>query len=165
MSLLQDVECAIAIFNIASAEIDAGVDGDAAVASAQRNSSFICTGLPQFSLATLIAYLRSNHVACTTYHSAKTQGPGTCCLAVQSGALTPPPAGTILPVYTPGSAASLPIGRIAQVTDSAGHCASCMIVGSSSRKHPGRPVLKYIRGGPSCPTSSQGCCTLSGASI
>lgn len=105
----------------------------------------------------------SEEMACTSVHSTKVQGPGTCCLAVQSGALTPPPAGTTLPQYTPGTAASYPAGRIATVTDSAGHCASCLIVGSSSRKHPGRPVLKFIRGGPACPTSSQGCCILNPA--
>jgi len=106
-----------------------------------------------------------SNVACNSTHSSKVQGPGTCCLAVQSGALIPPAPGTILPVYTPGSAGTLPPGRIAQVTDSAGHCASCMIVGSSSAKHRGRPVLKYIRGGPTCPTSQAGCCTLQGTSI
>jgi hypothetical protein len=104
-------------------------------------------------------------VACNNTHSSKVQGPGTCCLAVQSGALIPPAPGTTLPVYSPGQAYTLPPGRIATVTDSAGHCASCMIVGSRSTKHPGRPVLKYIRGGPSCPTSGQGCCTLQGGSI
>ena len=104
-------------------------------------------------------------MACNTVHSIKTPGPGLCCTALQQGLLTPPPPGTILPVYTPGSAASLPPGRIAEVTDAGGHCASCMIVGSSSAKHRGRPVLKFIRGGPTCPSSTAGCCLPSGASI
>ncbi len=102
-------------------------------------------------------------MACVTTHSSKVQGAGLCCAAVQSGALTPPPPGTTLPVYTPGQAYTLPPGRITTVTDSAGHCASCMIVGSSSRKHPGRPVLKFIRGGPSCPTAGTGCCAMAAA--
>lgn len=102
------------------------------------------------------------NVACTTTHrvSSNVQGAGLCCQAVQSGLLTPPPKGTTLPVYTPGSASTLPAGRITVVTDAAGHCASCMIVGSASKKHPGRPVLKFIRGGPSCPSATGGCCAL-----
>jgi hypothetical protein len=35
-----------------------------------------------------------------------------------------------------------------------------MIVGSSSRSHPGKPVLKFIRGGPGCPTGGSGCCAM-----
>jgi hypothetical protein len=101
-----------------------------------------------------------NQVACTYKHSSTVQGPGLCCQAVQNGGLIVPPAGTILPQYTPGSAATLPAGRHVQVVDSGGHCATCMIVGSTSKKHPGKPVLKFIRGGPGCPTSSTGCCAL-----
>jgi hypothetical protein len=100
------------------------------------------------------------NVACVTTHSSKVQGAGLCCQAVQSGALIAPPAGTILPQYTPGSARNLPAGRITAVTDAQGHCGSCMIVGSSSKKHPGAPALKFIRGGPQCPSSTQGCCAL-----
>lgn len=103
-------------------------------------------------------------MACVTTHSGgRVQGAGLCCQQVQAGALTPPPPGTILPVYTPGSAASLPAGRRVQVVDSAGHCATCMIVGSKSKKHPGRPVLEFIRGGPGCPTAGTGCCAMAGA--
>jgi hypothetical protein len=98
-------------------------------------------------------------MACVTTHSGpRVQGPGLCCQAVATGALTPPPPGTTLPQYIPGMAKTLPAGRITQVTDAAGHCASCMIVGSSSRKNPGAPVLKFIRGGPSCPSTMHGCC-------
>lgn len=96
---------------------------------------------------------------CVPKHSSTVQGAGLCCQQVGAG-LTPPPPGTVLPVYQKGQAASLPPGRIVGVTDSGGHCASCMIVGSTSPKHPGRPVLKFIRGGPSCPTSRSGCCSL-----
>lgn len=100
------------------------------------------------------------NVACNTTHSSKVQGAGICCAAVQSGALTVPPPGTTLPAYTPGQAATLPAGRRTQVVDAGGHCSTCMIVGSSSRKHPGRPVLRFIRGGPGCPTSGTGCCAM-----
>src|SRR5229473_5117339 len=96
---------------------------------------------------------------CVPKHSSTVQGAGLCCQQVGAG-LTAPPPGTVLPVYQKGQAASLPPGRIVGVTDSGGHCASCMIVGSTSPKHPGRPVLKFIRGGPSCPTSRSGCCSL-----
>jgi hypothetical protein len=101
---------------------------------------------------------------CNTTHSGgRVQGAGKCCQLVQSGQLVPPPAGTTLPAYTPGSSGTLPANRRAQTTDAAGHCATCMIVGSSSRKHPGKPVLRFIRGGPGCPTSGTGCCAMAGA--
>ena len=102
-------------------------------------------------------------MACTTTHSGKLQGAGLCCAAVASGALTPPPAGQTLPVYTPGSAGTIPITRRTEVTTANGHCGTCMIVGSKSPKHPGKPVLKFINGGPGCPTSGTGCCALSTA--
>lgn len=126
-----------------------------------------CTECAEFTYQEVKQFIEEEieEMACTTYHTTKTQGAGLCCQAVQSGALTPPPIGTILPAYTPGSAATLPVGRIVQVTDAGGHCASCMIVGSKSTKHPGRPVLKYIRGGPTCPTATQGCCTLAGTGL
>jgi hypothetical protein len=97
---------------------------------------------------------------CNPTHSSKVQGNGLCCAALAAGQLVKPAAGTTLPQYTAGSAATLPVGRITQVTDSGGHCASCMIVGSSSRKHPGKPVLKFIRGGPGCPVAGSGCCAM-----
>jgi hypothetical protein len=96
---------------------------------------------------------------CVPKHSSTVQGAGLCCQQVGAG-LTAPPPNTILPVYQPGQAATLPPGRIVGVTDAGGHCASCMIVGSTSKKHPGQPVLKFIRGGPSCPKSRTGCCAL-----
>ena len=103
-------------------------------------------------------------LACTTTHSAKVQGAGLCCQFVGvAGGLTPPPAGTTLPQYTAGSAASVfAAGRGVMVTDSQGHCGSCMVVGSKNKKHPGKPVLKFVRGGPSCPSSTTGCCALQG---
>lgn len=102
-------------------------------------------------------------MACNTTHSSKVAGAGLCCNAVQQGLLTPPAPGTTLPVYTPGSSGTLPPGRAVTVSDTAGHCGTCMIVGSSSRKHPGKPVLKYIRGGFGCPTAGTGCCAMAGA--
>lgn len=81
-------------------------------------------------------------MACTNTHSARTQGPGLCCRMISSGALAPT------------------IGASVQVTDAAGHCGHCSVVASTSRKHPGRPVLRYKRGGAGCPTSAQGCCAL-----
>lgn len=97
-------------------------------------------------------------MACNTTHrvSTKVQGPGLCCQQVTNGSLVLPPGTTTLPRYTSGGELNFPH---VQVTDSAGHCATCMIVGSSSVKHPGRPVLKFVRGGPGCATSS-GCCAL-----
>lgn len=112
--------------------------------------------------------LTGGSMACTTTHSGpKVQGPGTCCAAVQSGALTKPPAGTILPPYVTGSkGGGLPAGRSTMVTiiDSRGisECGTCMIVGSKSAKHPGRPVLKFVRGGPGCPVGGSGCCAMAG---
>ena len=104
-------------------------------------------------------------MACTNFHksSQKVQGPGLCCAQVGvAGGLVAPPPGTILPTYQPGQAdaGTIPAGRIVQVTDAAGHCASCMIVGSKSKKHPGKPVLMFVRGGPACPTAGTGCCAL-----
>jgi hypothetical protein len=102
-------------------------------------------------------------MACTTTHTSKVQGAGLCCAAVTAGRLTPPPAGTTLPVYSKGQSASYCAAHpqdCATVSDSAGHCGTCMIVGSKSATHPGKPVLKFIHGGPSCPSSSTGCCAL-----
>lgn len=81
-------------------------------------------------------------MACTNTHSTKTQGQGLCCQQVASGALAPT------------------IGATVMVTDSAGHCGHCSVVASKNKKHPGRPVLRYKRGGPGCPTSTSGCCAL-----
>jgi len=108
---------------------------------------------------------RREHMACVTFHksSTKVQGPGLCCAQVGvAGGLVAPPPGTTLPQYIPGQAdaGQIPPGRIVQVTDAGGHCASCMIVGSASKKHPGKPVLKFVRGGPACPTAGTGCCAL-----
>lgn len=104
----------------------------------------------------------NQNMPCVSTHSSKVQGAGLCCQAVTSGALQPPPPGTTLPVYQPGGSFLLPPGRITQVVDASGHCSSCMIVGSSSKKHPGRPVLKFIRGGPGCPSGTGACCALVG---
>lgn len=99
-------------------------------------------------------------MACSNTHGSRVQGPGLCCQAVASGALTKPAAGTTLPPYAPGQSLTLPAGRITMVTDSGGHCGQCMIVGSKSPKHPGKPVLKFVRGGPGCPAAGSGCCSM-----
>jgi hypothetical protein len=99
---------------------------------------------------------------CANHHSGRVQGAGLCCAQVGTG-LTVPGPGTILPVYQPGQAdaGQIPAGRIVQVLyGPAQKCGSCMIVGSTSRKHPGKPVLKFVPGGPSCPTAGTGCCAL-----
>lgn len=121
-----------------------------------------CTACVDVAIpALLAAFGVNNQMACTTTHSAKVQGAGLCCAAVQSGQLPTPAAGTTLPVYTPGSSAAVfTAGRAVMVTNAAGKCGTCMVVGSKSAKHPGRPVLKYISGGAHCPTSSTGCCAL-----
>ena len=121
-----------------------------------------CTSCADQLLANVLSALGlGGKMACTTTHTSKVQGAGLCCQAVQSGQLVAPPPGTTLPVYAPHQAAAVfAAGRGVMVTDAAGHCASCMIVGSRSAKHPGRPVLKFIRGGPSCPSSTTGCCAL-----
>jgi hypothetical protein len=89
-------------------------------------------------------------------HSSRVAGPGLCCSKVGQPGFLAPPAGTVLTQFTPGS--ELNFEHI-QVTDAGGHCGTCLIVGSKSPKHPGRPVFKYVRGGPGCPTTSS-CCAL-----
>jgi hypothetical protein len=182
MSIL---DCALCLWEggkgLATCELCAAAEGAVGIVSClfclwdlfdlQRSCS-ACADVtfPQFQLwltepsnqLQLVAAIGGN-MPCSTTHSTKVQGAGLCCAAVASGALTPPPPGTILPAYTPGQASTLPPGRITTVTDSGGHCASCMIVGSRSAKHPGRPVLKFIRGGPSCPTAGTGCCAMAAA--
>ena len=125
-------------------------------------SGKISTALKNALVAAIESFfIRSPSMACNTTHSTRSPGAGLCCAAVQGGQLIVPPAGTTLPVYTPGQDLTLPAGRRVQVIDAGGHCGQCMIVGSKSTKHPGRPVLKYVRGGPGCPTSGTGCCALS----
>jgi hypothetical protein len=111
----------------------------------------------------------NGNMPCQTTHkvTSKVQGPGLCCAQVGVG-LTPPPPGTTLPQYIAGQAdaGQIPAGRIVQVTTAPttthpnGLCGSCMIVGSASKKHPGKPVLKFVPGGPTCPTAGTGCCAL-----
>lgn len=93
-------------------------------------------------------------MACNNFHEVRTPGAGLCCAAVTSGALPKT------------------LGASVQVTDSKGHCGHCMVVPSKSTKHPGIPVLKFVRGNPNpahwpgvtltnpCPTASYGCCAL-----
>lgn len=80
--------------------------------------------------------------ACVTTHTAKVQGGGLCCNAVASGQL------------------GKTIGSTVLVTDAGGHCGHCSVVPSTSKKHLGKPVLRYRRGGPGCPVSGTGCCAL-----
>lgn len=118
------------------------------------------------AVVSAIACFRSltggSNMACQTTHSGgRVQGAGLCCSAVQAGALTPPPPGTTLPPYVKGShGTGLPAGRVTQVTTANGECATCMIVGSRSTAHLGKPVLKFIRGGPGCPVGGSGCCAM-----
>ena len=80
--------------------------------------------------------------SCTDRHSSQTQGAGLCCHQIQSGAL------------------AKSIGSHVQVTDAGGHCGTCSVVASTSKKHRGVAVLRYRRGGPGCPTTTHGCCAL-----
>ena len=97
-------------------------------------------------------------MACVTTHrtSTKVQGAGLCCSAVANGSLVKPPGTTTLPQYTPGAALQFPHVLVQTVN---GHCGNCLIVGSKAKAHPGKPVLKFIPGGPGCPGGS-GCCAL-----
>jgi hypothetical protein len=82
-------------------------------------------------------------MACVTTHAGgKVQGAGLCCSMVQSGQL------------------GKTIGSTVMVTDAGGHCGTCNVVASKSKKHLGRPVLRYKRGGPGCPTGGTGCCAM-----
>lgn len=82
---------------------------------------------------------------CVTQHSTTAPGAGLCCQQIASGKLKPV------------------IGSTVQVTDKAGHCGTCSVVASRSKKHAGAPVLKFTRGGAACPTTSRGCCALQAA--
>lgn len=82
---------------------------------------------------------------CITQHAGKpVPGAGLCCQQIASGKLAPV------------------IGSHVQVTDAAGHCGTCSVVASTSKKlgRAGKPVLRYSRGGAACPTTSRGCCAL-----
>ncbi len=94
---------------------------------------------------------------CTNTHSSRVQGPGLCCQHVGVDLIDPK--GASLPVYVRGLLASNP-GSFphVQVTDSGGHCGTCMIVGT--RRSPTVHVLKFVRGGPGCPSKRTGCCAL-----
>lgn len=91
-------------------------------------------------------------------HSTTVAGAGLCCSKVgQPGFLAPPP-GTLLPPYTKGAILSFE-----HINAPAGNrCGTCVIAGSKNPMHPGRPILKWIPGGPGCPTSSR-CCALATA--
>lgn len=122
-------------------------------AASALNSAINC-------VASWLAANGGTAMACVNTHSSKVPGAGLCCNAVAQGLLILPPGTATLPVYTSGSESNFPH---VQVTDAGGHCATCMIVGSRSAKHPGRPVLKFIRGGLGCPTTRTGCCALATA--
>lgn len=103
----------------------------------------------------------SNMPACTTTHrtSTKVQGAGVCCALVGT-TLIPVPGQATYPVYSAATAPTLPH---APAANSLGQCGTCYIAGSKSPKHPGKPILKFIRGGVSCPTTGTGCCSLAAA--
>ena len=106
--------------------------------------------------------LGGGNMACVTEHNALVQGPGVCCQQVQSGALKAAAGVTTLPIYVAGyNWATNPDNYPhVMVTDAGGHCATCAIVGSRSKKKPGHLALHYQRGGPGCPITSRGCCAL-----
>jgi hypothetical protein len=85
-------------------------------------------------------------MACVTTHrtGGVVQGPGLCCSQVASGAL------------------AKAIGSVGPATTNAktGKCGHCEVVASTSRKHPGRPVLRWKFGGTMCPSTVHGCCAL-----
>jgi hypothetical protein len=164
VSFVGSLECGLCNFIVVDELLSRGFELDSAERQAARACSLICSGRAAFTWADVLRILGGNTMPCNTTHSGgRVQGAGKCCQLVQSGQLVPPPAGTTLPAYTPGSSGTLPANRRAQTTDASGHCSTCMIVGSSSRKHPGKPVLRFIRGGPGCPTSGTGCCAMAGA--
>jgi hypothetical protein len=168
VSLLECVSCITNLFG-ADASCEACAAGDVLVCPTclyelarayQRCTS--CADQLWASVVNALGLGGKLNMACTTTHSGgKLPGAGLCCTAVQQGQLVAPPAGTILPVYQPGqSAAVFAAGRAVAVSDVNQKCGTCMIVGSSSRKHQGRPVLKFIHGGAQCPSSTTGCCAL-----
>lgn len=98
-------------------------------------------------------------VACINKHTSKVPGAGLCCAQVNSGALRT--TATTLPPYAAGELATNPtLFPHVMVTTASGKCGTCLIVGSKNAKHPGKPVLKFVPGGPGCPTTTTGCCAL-----
>lgn len=121
-----------------------------------------CVGISFSSILNLLPKGVSQ-MACAQTHSTKVQGAGLCCAAIGAGRLTVPAVGTTLTPYRAGTAASWCAANpqlCANVSDSAGKCGTCMITGSKSQKHLGAPRLQFIHGGPTCPSSSSGCCAL-----
>lgn len=101
----------------------------------------------------------SSSMACVPKHSTQVAGNGLCCAQVASGALRT--TATSLPPYIAGELATNPsLFPHVTVTTSKGKCGNCLIVGSKSPKHPGKPVLKFVPGGPGCPVTGTGCCAL-----
>jgi hypothetical protein len=127
-----------------------------------------CLECAGFTVPEILAYLRRTKKMPTcidTHAGARVQGQGLCCKELAAGRLQKQPAGTTLPPYQPGDLAAgrIPVGRFSSGITAGGTrdgCGTCMIVGSASRKHPGKPVLKFVRGGPSCPSSVTGCCSM-----
>jgi len=127
-------------------------------------SAFASLILYEVVRAYMQSFIGGTNMACSPTHSTRTPGAGLCCTAVTQGLLHPPPPGTILPVPVgPGSLTAYCLANPAQcavVTTAKGHCAHCMIVGSRSVAHPGKPVLKFMYGGPTCPSTVTGCCAM-----
>jgi hypothetical protein len=94
-------------------------------------------------------------MACVNQHNVttKAQGPGKCCAAYSAAF----------------GAGHIPqIGERVSALDAKGHCFVCEVKASTSKKHAGRPVFKrglsqVIGSTVSCPTTTQGCCALTGA--
>lgn len=91
-------------------------------------------------------------MACVTTHNVtqKVQGPGVCCAALSASGLTPA------------------VGVRVAATNAKGQCIVCEVKASVSKAHPGALVFKrgksHVAGSSvSCPTTSEGCCALTGA--
>jgi len=109
----------------------------------------------KFSVTGAVNALKSliggSSMACTPSHNVTTKasGPGVCCAALSASGVAPA------------------VGVRVAATNSKGQCIVCEIKASTSKKHPGTLVFK--RGAASkpgsqvsCPSTSQGCCALTG---
>jgi hypothetical protein len=149
------------------AEILAAIVSGALVGSATIYAALAAIGIipPQqgMTVSQLTAFIRAliasgtggPGMACATTHSTttKAQGPGVCCAALSAAG------------YGPGNPP--PIGTRVAAQNRLGNCIVCQVSASTSRKHPGVPVIRrgksFVAGSAvSCPTSSGGCCALVG---
>lgn len=152
------------------AEILAAIISGALVTSATIYSALVAIGVtapPGLTVAQLISFIQQliasqggKGMACATSHnvSSQVQGPGVCCAALTAagfGPGNPPPIGTRVAAMT------------AATSKTASHCIVCQVSASTSKKHPGAPVIKrgknFVAGSTvNCPTTAGGCCALVG---